>query len=80
MPFYETYHLGRRALGRGVNISDVYRVLGNPSSTWTDTRNRSRVFRGTAADGRSLIVCLVDPTPADGVDVIKTTYWAEGEN
>lgn len=60
---------------RNIEIDDVRRVLDNPLSTWSDPANQSRVISGTAANGKTLRVCVVDPARPDGVEVVKTAYW-----
>lgn len=76
MDFRLSFHVRNRMRQRGVTEDDVRHVLDKPLTTWHDPVNRSRVFRGTAMDGRALKVCLVDPVPPDGVEVVKTTMWA----
>ena len=60
---------------RGVVLDDVRAVLDNPQTTWRDPRNHSKVYLGTATNGKTLKVCLVDPAPPDGVEVVKTVMW-----
>ncbi len=70
-----TTHFRNQMARRGVTWNDVNMVLDHPGATWPNPKNASVVYHGTGADGRTLHVCLVDPTPADGVPVGKTVFW-----
>ncbi len=75
MKIRETRHFLDQLRGRGIGLDDVHNVLNNPLMTWPDPVNRSKVYVGRSVSGRMLYVCLVDPTPLDGVGIVKTTYW-----
>jgi Domain of unknown function (DUF4258) len=70
-------HLRNRLSERGITLDDVHNVLDKPLTTWADPDNQSRVFGGHSISGRMLRVCLVDPTPPNGVEVVKTAFWVD---
>lgn len=70
-----TRHAARRLAERGISQADVEAVVLTPGLTWADTENGSCVCTGTTPDGRTLVVCLVDPPPANGDAVVKTAYY-----
>lgn len=75
MRFRLTHHVRQRMAERGITEEDIRCVLEGPITTWSDPENRSRNIRGTISDGRALKVCLVDPSPSDGIERVKTAMW-----
>ncbi|WP_363321310.1 DUF4258 domain-containing protein [Nocardioides sp.] len=70
-----TAHAARRLAERGITQADVEAVVLTPGVTWEDTENGSCVCSGSLSDGRTLVVCLVNPPPANGDAIVKTAFY-----
>lgn len=73
-------HAEKRMFERGITRSDIDWIIHNPTASWDDSKNGSRVIVGTTADGKVLRVVVLDPPLSDGTVIVKTAYHPDPED